>query len=114
MTGSMGFPRPSKKTDEEFFITKRTYQSTKSFAVPREEEHDGCSDSQGQKGKHMQENKQNNNEKRDWASDLINHLLTVMESAKDHLPNGYSVDGLSYQSYGKDKFSINFQFNKKA
>ena len=66
------------------------------------------------KGKHMQENKQNNNEKRDWASDLINHLLTVMESAKDHLPNGYSVDGLSYQSYGKDKFSINFQFNKKA
>ena len=57
---------------------------------------------------------ENKTEKKDWASELINYLLTVVETAQEQLPNGYAIDGMSVQKYGKERFAINFQFNKKV
>ena len=62
---------------------------------------------------HMTENKKETEEKKDWASELINYLLTVVETAQEQLPNGYAIDGLSVQKYDRQRFAINFSFNKK-
>ena len=75
--------------------------------------YDGCPIFLGNKGKHMG-NTENRNEKKDWASELINYLLTVVETAQEQLPNGYAIDGMSVQKYDKERFAINFSFNKKG
>jgi len=53
-------------------------------------------------------------DKKDWASGLINYLLTVVEEAQEQLPDGFAIEGLSVQKYDKERFSINFSFNKRA
>lgn len=56
-----------------------------------------------------------NNEKRtDWASDLINDLLTVTQSASEHLPEGFSFDGVSLQKQNKGSFNVTFSFKSDA
>ena len=56
---------------------------------------------------------QNTEKEKDWASELINHLLTVVEKAQDQLPQGFTLDGMSMQSYSQKKFSITFSFGKE-
>ena len=53
-------------------------------------------------------------EKKDWASELINYLLTVVETAQEQLPQGYTINGLSMQKYDKERFDINFSFKRKS
>ena len=63
---------------------------------------------------HMTENKKETEEKKDWASELINYLLTVVETAQEQLPQGYTINGLSMQKYDKERFDINFSFKRKS
>lgn len=48
----------------------------------------------------------------DWASPLINYLLTVVEEAQEQLPKGFSINGLSLQKHDEERVSINFSFNR--
>ena len=56
----------------------------------------------------------NNEKKTDWASDLINVLLTVTQEATAHLAEGFSFDGVSLQKQNKGAFSITFSFKSDA
>lgn len=56
----------------------------------------------------------NTEQKKDWASDLINYLLTVVEEAQEQLPDGFSIEGMSVQKYDRERFAINFSFNKRG
>ncbi len=56
----------------------------------------------------------NTEQKKDWASDLINYLLTVVEEAQEQLPDGFSIEGMSVQKYDHERFAINFSFNKRG
>ena len=64
--------------------------------------------------KTIQEERGMDKDKKDWASGLINYLLTVVEEAQEQLPDGFAIEGLSVQKYDKERFSINFSFNKRA
>lgn len=53
-------------------------------------------------------------EKKDGLSELINYLLTTLEKVQDKLPDGFTVDGLSVTKYSIESMSINFSFKKKV
>lgn len=56
-------------------------------------------------GDHME-----NNETKDWASELINHLLDVMRNSGEHITEGIHLDGVSVQKYFKGQFNVTFTF----
>ena len=53
-------------------------------------------------------------EKKDGLSELINYLLTTLEKVQDKLLDGFTVDGLSVTKYSIESMSINFSFKKKV
>ena len=55
----------------------------------------------------MENEKKTGNE---WAGELMNHLLTIVEESKDHIPEGFQLDGVSLQRYTKGQFNITFSF----
>ena len=55
----------------------------------------------------MDENKKDT---KDWASELINHLLEVMQNAEIE---GCTVDGVSCQRFSQKSFNLTFSFKSK-
>jgi len=57
-----------------------------------------------------QMDKENEKNEQDWASQLINHLLTIVAVSSDKVPQGFSLNGVSMQKYAKDQFNVTFSF----
>lgn len=49
-------------------------------------------------------------QKNDWSSDLMNHLLTAVSQSAVHIPEGFQLDGISLQRYSKGQFNVTFQY----
>lgn len=57
-----------------------------------------------------QMDKENEKNEQDWASQLINHLLTIVSVSAEKVPEGFTLDGVSMQRYAKGQFNITFSF----
>ena len=58
----------------------------------------------------IEKTEEKNEEKKDWASDLINVLLMTTKQAAEHIAPGFQMKGISLQTISKNEFSVNFQF----